>query len=77
MERNKWKCTCLPDPDTRGPKYHAAACPRMTFERNSVDPVIGEIVFGMGCAGPRAGHAWRCDRVHRKGWTRVPQLDKV
>ena len=77
MERNKWRCTCLPDPEIRGPKHHEAACARMTFERNGVDPKIGEISICMGCAGPRAGQAWRCDRLHRKGWTRVPESDKV
>ena len=37
--------------------------------------MLGQIVICLPCAGPRAGWAYKCIRVHRKGWIRESAAD--
>ena len=75
---NLWWCTCQHRwPAGSGRQWHHHACPREIYAQavkagqGGVQPLVGQVVTCMGCAGPRAGQRWRFTRVHKDGWVQV------
>ena len=77
MLANFWMCTCKPAKGNSGRAWHAAQCKRQIFENaggkagGATQPIIGEIVEMLQCAGQRAGKKYQCIRVQYGGWKEI------